>query len=110
MLDTVSEEDTTETKPTVLWSLQYQQRGASASSLGLSNADIAAAAAGALPNILSLPEPSISLVFDDGILKTVKEAWRKIIGLNVEEEDEKFMIFEDREVGAYDDYEETAIG
>ncbi|GAA5231340.1 hypothetical protein GCM10025794_31660 [Massilia kyonggiensis] len=49
-------------------------------------------------NILSFPPPSLDLAFDDGVIDTVKEAWKIIMG---DQASDDFMNFEDRE-GAYD--------
>ncbi len=50
--------------------------------------------------ILICPDTSAPLVFDDSILECIQSAWRNISG-----EKEGFMVFEDREAGAYDDDE-----
>lgn len=72
--------------PTVLWSLQYEQRPSSGSELLPSGAQI-----------LSFPPPSLDLAFDDTILEHVKEVWQKLLG----DEGGEFLVFQDREV--YDD-------
>ena len=54
--------------------------------------------------IFEFPPPSLSLVFDDESLSAVKEAWRLVMGPEVDDSD--YMAFEDRE-GAedIDDYD-----
>ena len=49
---------------------------------------------------LKLPSPSTDLVFDDGVLDSVRWAWQKIIGEEVDSDE--FLVFLERE-GQEDD-------
>ncbi len=100
LLDAV-EENEAKKQPAVLWSLQYLQRASIASHT--SEADHLPKTRDLLPNILKLPEPSTGLSLDDSIIGDVKKAWQEVNGSV-----DGFMVFEDREVGAYDDYDEAA--
>jgi Rab proteins geranylgeranyltransferase component A len=80
----------------VLWNLQYEQH--SPHSRGQpqpQNQKIYKQ-----ERILKLPSPSMDLVFDDGILDSVKWAWQKIMG--EEADSEQFLVFPERE-GLEDD-------
>ena len=66
----------------VLWRLQYE-RCAIVSPVS------------SLTNSIIFPEPPIDLVFDDGILDSVKVAWKKILGL--ENGEGEFLKFPPRE-------------
>ena len=52
------------------------------------------------PNVYSFPPPSVDLAFEDEIVDTVKQAWLKVMGDDVDPDD--FMIFDDRD-GASDE-------
>lgn len=83
------------TKPDVLWSLQYGQHfGPSATTLPPkpSTAD---------ERILEFPASSLDLTFDDSILDRVRDVWQKIVGDVAGE----FLVFEDREGYGGDDEE-----
>ena len=52
--------------------------------------------------VFSFPLPKLDIIFDDGILQNVKEAWKRV--LREDARDEDFMNFEGREgVGDDDD-------
>lgn len=72
--------------PTVLWSVQYQQRPSSGSE------NLPAGA-----HILKFPPSPLDLAFDDKVLENVKAIWQKIVG----EDAGEFLVFQDRE--SYDD-------
>ncbi|MCJ1379798.1 Rab proteins geranylgeranyltransferase component A [Xylographa soralifera] len=80
-----------EERPSSLWRLQYSQHQPHQEHESQSKIDIN-------DSVISFPEPSTDLAFDDSILTSVRGAWNKISGYT-----EGFMQFEDREVGAYDD-------
>ena len=52
-------------------------------------------------NIWSLGDTGVDLAFDDVVLQDVRRSWQMIVG-----EEDGFLQFEDREVGAYDDDEQ----
>lgn len=74
----------------VLWSLKYQQQSdfptLAPEAEGESEMD---------PHIMCFPDPPLDLAFDDIILDHVKDAWQRIVG-NAVNQDE-FLKFEDRE-------------
>lgn len=81
----------------MLWSLRYEQSASSS----LSAQQIPGSV---LPSdrVLTVPTPSLDLAFDDGMLETVQEVWRQIVGPDAA----GFMQFEDREgLGAEEDVE-----
>lgn len=71
----------------VLWRLQYQQSSPRASTPRRSSE--------ATDKILVLPSMPLDLVFDDAMLDGVKDAWQRVMGEDVSEEE--FMVFESRE-------------
>jgi hypothetical protein len=75
--------------PSCLYQLYYQQsRGSSATKTD--------------GKVLQLPAPSLGLAFDDSTLESVREAWKAVMGSEVE--DSEYMVFSDREpADAYDD-------
>ncbi|KAH1396039.1 hypothetical protein KXV53_007756 [Aspergillus fumigatus] len=79
----------------ILWCLRFTQLGRPSRDVrgtpGIQRSSLSA-------NILSFPPPSLDLAFDDGVIDTVKEAWKIIMG---DQASDDFMNFEDRE-GAYD--------
>jgi RAB protein geranylgeranyltransferase component A len=75
--------------PTILWSVEYQQRASSGSEALPSDND----------HVVRFPPTSMDLAFDDAVLENVKEVWQKIVG----DEAGEFLVFQDRE--AYDDDE-----
>jgi hypothetical protein len=77
-------------KPTVLWSVQYQQQPTSGTDTLPADPD---------HHILRFPPASMDLAFDDSIFDHVKEVWEKIVGPGAVD----FLVFQDRE--AYDDDE-----
>ncbi|KAJ5305700.1 hypothetical protein PENANT_c041G07226 [Penicillium antarcticum] len=77
----------------VLWSLRYTHRGR------LSTDETRWELDSSLPSYLRFPPSSLDLSFEDDTLDLVKQAWKKIMGDEVDDDD--FMIFEDRE-GASD--------
>jgi hypothetical protein len=79
----------TSPSPTVLWTVEYQQRSSSGTEILPSDTD----------HVVRFPPPSMDLAFDDAILDNVKEVWQKIVGDDAGE----FLVFQDREV--YDDDE-----
>ena len=89
LLESVEEES----KPEVLWTLQYSQRVSHSK-----RSEVEGFKSEVMTSVLLFPELHAGLSFDDSILDHVKEAWQKITG-NVD----GFMEFEDRETGAYDD-------
>jgi len=48
-----------------------------------------------------LGDTGVDLAFDDVVLQDVRRSWQMIVG-----EEDGFLQFEDREVGAYDDDEQ----
>lgn len=78
----------------VLWSLRYTQRGRT------SNGETrwALQEDQSCPGCYCLPPPSLDFAFEDDTLNIVKEAWRTVVG---DEVDDDFMMFDDRE-GTYD--------
>lgn len=77
--------------PTILWSLQYEQR---------SSVDSGTSSAGTNDHVLNFPPAPLDLAFDDSVLDRVKDVWQKIMGDDAGE----FLVFEDRE--AYVDEDE----
>jgi hypothetical protein len=74
----------------VLWSWRYTQRGR------LSNGETQWSLQDeSCPNHYLFPPPSLDFAFEDDILDIVKEAWKKIVGEEVDDDD--FMMFDDRE-------------
>jgi hypothetical protein len=58
--------------------------------------------------IFSLASPSVDLAFEDAVLDNVKDAWRTVMGLGERdqaEEENRYMVFEDREPVDIDDNE-----
>ena len=89
-------------EPRILWSLNYQQRGAlEPFVVRTSDADDYTPSN---EKVLTLPTPPLDLVFDDNIFDSVKDAWLKIVG----EEGEKtgFLVFDNGESAIAADQEE----
>ena len=82
--------------PRVLWTLRYSQ---STHEL-IDGARPGIAAHVGSDQILKISEPSVDLAFDDTVLREVRHVWQRISG-----QEDGFMHFEDREVGAFDDDE-----
>ncbi|KAF2277601.1 FAD/NAD(P)-binding domain-containing protein [Westerdykella ornata] len=76
-------------RPTVLWSMQFEQRS--------SSSDEPAPAVGD-QHVLKLPSSPLDLAFDDDVLDRVKSVWQQIVG----EDGREFLVFEDREANADD--------
>ncbi|KAL4794918.1 GDP dissociation inhibitor [Aspergillus venezuelensis] len=80
----------------VLWSLRYTQLGRAVGAGGETRpANVVSG------NVIQFPPPSLDLAFDDSTIDLVKDAWMRIMGDEVNEE--QFLKFEDRE--DYDDEE-----
>lgn len=78
----------------VLWSLRYTQRG------HLSNGEARCLSfAGETSDLGYFPPSSLDLAFEDDTLDIVKQAWKKVVGDEVDDDD--FMKFDDRD-GAID--------
>jgi len=75
--------------PKVLWSLRYIQSGLSPASPSVLAGDQQAPR-----NVLLFPHSSLDVVFDDGMINKVKEAWERIMG---DDDTSSFMQFEERE-------------
>lgn len=73
----------------VLWSMRYNQMGR------LSNDGTPSTLHTHSPHVFSFPPSSLDLAFEDEIVDTVKEAWTRIVGDEVDHDD--FMIFDDRD-------------
>lgn len=75
----------------VLWSWRYTQRGR------LSNDEIrwSLQTEKSCSNCYIFPPPSLDFAFEDDIVDIVNEAWKKIVGEEVDDDD--FMMFDDRE-------------
>ena len=77
-------------KPSVLWSVQYQQQASSGPETIPSEDN---------DHVLRFPPSSLDLAFDDSVFDNVKDVWEKIVGDDAGD----FLVFQDREV--YDDDE-----
>ena len=82
-----------ESNESVLWTLQYTQRGLSAFDV-----DNRPLIVDAEQHRIRLRPLSLDPAFDDGVLRDVRDAWMALSG-----QQEGFLEFDDREVGAYDD-------
>jgi len=80
--------------PQVLWSLRYQQCSPEHPS-----ADSDQVIDSREDSFVTLPSPSLDLVFDETILDTVKSAWERILGADTQD----FLVFEDRNGMGEDD-------
>ncbi|KAF2092495.1 rab geranylgeranyl transferase escort protein-like protein [Rhizodiscina lignyota] len=94
------EEDPT---PIALWQMQYEQSSQWADAdpphtLHAVNND----------RIICLPSSSPDLSFDDAIIENVRDAWKRIMGDEVD--DASFMVFEDREEMAGIDEDDDDLG
>jgi len=76
--------------PTLLWSIQYEQRA---------DTEIVVLPTHASDHALLFPPVPLDLASVDSVLDHVKGAWRRIMG----DEDGEFLVFADRET--YDDDE-----
>ena len=76
--------------PVALWSMQYEQTVPP----DPQSSPPETQPHGADQNIVLAPMP-LDLAFDDAVIETVRDAWRRISGDKVE--DAPFMVFEDRE-------------
>ncbi|KAJ5171117.1 GDP dissociation inhibitor [Penicillium coprophilum] len=75
---------------TVLWSLRYTHSGR------LSNGGPRRLISDdAVPDCYAFPSSSLDLAFEDDTLELVKEAWKKVVGDEVDDAD--FMMFDDRD-------------
>ncbi|KAJ5502661.1 GDP dissociation inhibitor [Penicillium fimorum] len=75
---------------TVLWSLRYTHSGC------LSNGEPRhLIAEDGAPDCYTFPPSSLDLAFEDDTLDLVKEAWKKVVGDEVDDAD--FMMFDDRD-------------
>lgn len=86
-------------RPSVLWSLQYEQR--SAPSAGITESSTSPAQDE--HHFLRFPTYPNGVAFDDSMLDTVKARWRQIMGDAADES--TFMVFEDREAMAEEEQE-----
>ncbi|KAJ5932022.1 hypothetical protein N7516_006511 [Penicillium verrucosum] len=74
----------------VLWSLRYTQSGC------LGNDELRQLTAeDGIPNYCVFPPSGLDLAFEDDTLDLVKQAWRKVVGDEVDDAD--FMMFDDRD-------------
>ncbi|KAJ6113258.1 hypothetical protein N7523_006575 [Penicillium sp. IBT 18751x] len=73
----------------VLWSMRYNQVGR------LSTDGTPPSLHTHSPHVFSFPPSSLDLAFEDDTVDTVKEAWTRIVGNEVDHDD--FMIFVDRD-------------
>lgn len=78
---------------TVLWSLRYTHRG------HLSNGETRSLIADSVTGFYHLPPSGLDLSLEDDILDVVKEAWKTVVGDEVD--DDEFMKFDDRD-GTFD--------
>jgi len=87
--------------PRVLWRLQYGQRAAQDTLQGITqqSSDISILN----ERILTFPDPSLDLAFDESVLHRVKEVWQRIMGPDAE----GFMQFDKREGVESEDYEDV---
>ncbi|KAJ5542612.1 hypothetical protein N7535_005035 [Penicillium sp. DV-2018c] len=78
----------------VLWSLRYTHRGylSNGEARHLTRED-------GIPNLYSFPLSCLDFAFEDDALELAKEAWKKVVGDEVDDDD--FMKFDDRD-GASD--------
>ena len=83
-----------ESSSSVLWSLRYTQRGRFSNDQTQWSLREDESSSGAY----SFPPPSIDFAFEDDTLDIVKEAWKKVVGSDA---DNDFMMFDDRE-GTHD--------
>jgi hypothetical protein len=83
--------------PSILWSMSYIERGRVPSTTA--PAPFAHDESG---QIMTFPQNSLDLAFDDALVDSVKAVWKKIMG--AEADDAEFLLFEEREnIGADDD-------
>jgi hypothetical protein len=75
--------DSDESETVVLWNMYYEQRGVPERSEASKD------------GLFSIPPSSLDLAFDDGVMETVRDAWRFVLG--DEAKDEDFLCFPDRE-------------
>lgn len=81
----------------ILWNLRYEQHSPhSRGQPRLENQKIYKQ-----ERFLKLPSPSMDLVFDDGVLDSVRWAWQKIMG--EEADSDQFLVFLEREGQEEDD-------
>jgi Rab proteins geranylgeranyltransferase component A len=73
--------DSDESETKVLWSMYYEQR--------------VPASEEPKEGLFSFPPSSFDLAFDDGVVETVRDAWRFVLGYEAKDED--FLCFPDRE-------------
>ena len=76
-----------ESAPKVLWNMYYEQ-------LGPSEHDLASKER-LDGRLFSFPPSSLDLAFDDGVIETVHDAWRFVLGEDAKEEE--FLSFPDRD-------------
>ncbi|THC99110.1 hypothetical protein EYZ11_001431 [Aspergillus tanneri] len=81
---------------TVLWSLRYTQLGKASNSSRTGTPSLNRLS----ENVICFPPGNLDLAFDDAMIDMVKEAWKLVMGGEVDED--TFMEFEDRE-GAYNE-------
>jgi len=75
----------------VLWTLQYEQH----SPPNEGQPQLQHQKIYEQERLLKLPPPSMDLVFDDGVLDSVRWAWQKIMG--EEANPDEFLVFPERE-------------
>lgn len=87
--------DTRDHQARVLWRMVYQSTGHGVRENDAARSQIRSAMSG---RVMVFPPPSIDLVFDDSILDSVKEVWKRVMALKGDEEarDEDFLIFDPR--------------
>lgn len=73
--------DSDESETKVLWNMYYEQR--------------VPASEAPQEGVFSFPPSTLDLAFDDGVVETVRDAWRFVLG--DEAKDEDFLCFPDRE-------------
>jgi Rab proteins geranylgeranyltransferase component A len=78
--------DSDESETKVLWNMYYEQLGTPGPS---------EASKDKLDRLFSFPPSSLDLAFDDGVMETVRDAWRFVLG--EEAKDEDFLSFLDRD-------------
>ena len=75
-------------KPDLLWSMAYRTKGRP---INVEAGPVLSRMSG---KVMVFPPPSVDLAFDDPILDSVREMWKRIMGDEVDEAE--FLRFEDR--------------
>ncbi len=84
--------------PLVLWRLQYGQRAAQDTLQGITQQSSNDRTL--KEQIITFPNPSVDLAFDESVVHRVKEVWQRIMGPDAE----GFMHFDRREGNESEDY------